>query len=307
MSPEERFRIYEKIAEQLRSSYEELRLQGLDSGLAGSSAEKILVAWLKEWLPLRVDVRGGAVISRKGGPTTQRDALLFDRLECPVFRRIGDTDLLPIEGVVGAIELNYGLSTGYKKLLRDAAKLSEIKALARARLRRAAMVVSHLQVGRDPEHVTQKERVETTTLHLPQEGRPILLIFAEQLEGTLSECAHRLVEHNKSVGVGESVDGLFVLRQGYALHYNEARRVITQRLPGSHFRCRSTSEGEVLLRMQDILLTHLYMAGKVHPEGFRSYVSGEEERELEHPVEEPVSDAKYAEQTDDDLLMTNLV
>jgi hypothetical protein len=50
-------------------------------------------------------------------PTTQRDCILFDQVESPIYHRFGEVALLPIEGVLGAVELNYGANTSYEKVV----------------------------------------------------------------------------------------------------------------------------------------------------------------------------------------------
>lgn len=299
MSREDRLELFERIAEGLLASYNQVRSAKLDTGLAGGSAETVLVDWIQRWLPLRVAVRNGAVLSSQRGPTTQRDCLLFDQVDSPVYHRLGTADLLPIEGILGAVELNYGLSTGYDKVLKDAAKLSEIADLFDDRLQRAAMPLSHLPLARGSSVATREERIDGLTFHLAHDGKPVLLIFAEELKGSLSECAHRLAEYNKSVGVRKSIDGLFVLRQGYALHLDSQRPGWTTcRLPGAHFGCLSVSEGSVLLKLQTVVLKHLFLGGKTHPEGFDQYVSQTGQGQREVSAAEIASDDEYTKQVD---------
>ena len=101
-------RLFERIATGLMARYDEIRAAELDSGLVGTAREKVLTEWMRTWLPTRVDLRNGAIISMHREPTTQRDCVLFDQAETPTYRQFGDVDLLPIEGVLGDVELNYG-------------------------------------------------------------------------------------------------------------------------------------------------------------------------------------------------------
>ncbi|MBI4641986.1 MAG: hypothetical protein HY731_14950 [Candidatus Tectomicrobia bacterium] len=299
MSRASRLQLFEEVAAGLLSSYDQVRAVRLDAGLSGTSAENVLVEWIRGWLPTRVSVRNGAVLSVSHDPTTQRDCILFDQVDSPVFHRLGNSDILPIEGVLGAIELNYGKNTTYAKLAKDAAKLSEIAEMAHERLHRVAVPLSHLSLGSDASTVSREELIAGLALHRAHDGKPLLLIYAEQVKEQLIECARRVMEHNKSVGVRRSVDGLFILRKGFALHLDPQRPGwMTHRQAGAHFACLAASPGNVLLKMQSVILKHLFLAGKVHPEGFDPYIAetGQGQREAESSTS--ASDDTYISQAD---------
>jgi hypothetical protein len=228
------------------------------------------------------------------GPTTQRDCVLFDQIQTPVYSRFGDAQLLPIEGVLGAIELNYGEHTSYRKIITDAAKLSEIGALARGSSRRMAQPISHLPADVDPSQVSPEEVIARLLIHQAFRLRPQLLIFAENIRGDLLECARRLMAHNKRVGIRNSVDGLFVLHKGYALHFPSNRAGWnTQRQPGDHFAGVARTPGQVLFQLQSIIRKHMAFNGMVHPASFDQYISPPAQAQVEMAASHQVSDMEY--------------
>jgi hypothetical protein len=299
MSTQNRIQLYEQIAAGLSSLYDQIRTSSLDSGLSGTSGEAAIVGWMRQWLPGRVSIRNGAVLSVRDDPTNQMDCLLFDYIESPIFHRIGQVDILPIEGILGAVEINYGSNTSYQKIGRDAEKLSKLAELAEARLSRIGIGLSHLPPDRDARLASVEQLVGNLSLHRGHDGKPILLIFAEQLSGDLQEITRRLMEYNKSVGVRRSIDGLFILQQGIALHIDPNQNGwITSRLPGAHLGCLSVSQGYVLLKMQSIILKHLYLSGKTHPEGFDAYVAQTGQGQKEITNARIVSGNEYIRQED---------
>jgi hypothetical protein len=163
-----------------------------------------------------------------------------------------------------------------------------------------AVALSHIPPDVDPGALSVDELISSLTLHRAHDGKPLLLVFAEQVSGDLRVCSRRLMEHNKSGGVRESVDGLFVLRQGFALHLDPQRMGwATSRMPGAHFAYLEATPGEVLLKLQSVTLKHLFVAGKVHPGGFDSYLSAPGQAEREVARSSLVSDDAYLAQPPD--------
>lgn len=299
-----RVELYEQVAAGLAAEYSQLRSANVDTGMAGASAESVLVGWLKKWIPGRISVENGAVISVRDEPTNQMDCLLFDHIESPIFQRIGNLAILPVEGVVGAIEMNYGENTTYAKLSRDAQKLEQLGRMAVGRLRRAAVALTHLPIDKDSSSASAEELIAGLEKHMGHDQGPQLLIFVEELRGDLQEAAVRLMNHNKRVGVPFSVDGLFVLRQGFVLHVDSNKKGWNaKRLAGAELGFSSISEGQVLLKLQNVLLKHFYLAGKTHPPGFDAYTAQTDQGEREVRAAKVVSDEEYAAQGDDAVLL----
>lgn len=296
---QDRMALYDKVADRLKADYDAVRKANLDTGMKGTAGETVLSRWIQEWLPKRLSIQSGAVISRNEGPTNQMDGLIFDASETPVFRTIGDCDIIPIEGVLCAIEINTGVQTNYSKLLKDAEKLTTVARYSTSRLPHTGLAVSHVLANRRMQELTRDELIRTLLIHRTHDGKPLLVIFAEDIEGTLDEAAKRVMDHNKEAGVMFSVDGLFFLNQGFAHHIDPTGKGwCSRRMQGSLFSCLKASPGEVLLKIQSVILTSLSQAGKTHPASFEAYMArvGQAEREMKAAT--PVADDAYLRQPD---------
>jgi hypothetical protein len=75
----------------------------------GGNREAILREFLAGHLPRKYGVAKGEVITRTGGHSHPADVLIYDAINCPVLY-VSDTQVLPIEGVYGAIEVKSRLS-----------------------------------------------------------------------------------------------------------------------------------------------------------------------------------------------------
>jgi hypothetical protein len=64
---------------------------------------------------------------------------------------------MPIEGVLGAIEVNIGLNTGYAKLQKDAEKLDRIASLLPHRLSMLPVLQSHTPFPRGIDGLTAED------------------------------------------------------------------------------------------------------------------------------------------------------
>jgi hypothetical protein len=234
------------------------------------------------------------------------DCILFDHIESPVFHRVGNTDILPIEGVVGAVEINFGVSTTYQKIIKDAEKLHNLAKLTESRLPRVSILLSHLPLSYNANNVTTEQLTKGLTFHRAHDGKPLLLIFAERVNGDLQEVAKRIMEHNKKVGIRNSIDGIFILQQGFALHVdNNKTGWTTQRMEGSEFRFLPVSQGHVLIKMQSVILKNLYQIGKTHPGGFDAYINQTGQGPQEISTATLVSDQQYINQKDVGSIIVN--
>ena len=227
------------------------------------------------------------------------DCLIFDNTEYPVFQRSEKTNILPIEGVIGAIEINSGDNTSYEKLIADAEKLKKLGHLWNHRLPPPALALSHLPFDINPRTATIKQKTEGLTYHLGHSLKPQLLLFAEQLRGSLQEAATRLMNHNKLADLPFSVDGLFVLKKGFALHVDPNEEGWTaQRMKGGSFRFLSASDGHVLITLQNVILKNLYISGRIRFEGFDLYTAESGQGKDEISSATIVSDQEYLNQAD---------
>jgi hypothetical protein len=127
------------------------------AGDRGGNREEILRTFLSQHLPSKYGVTKGEVVTKSGVHSHAADVLIYDAINCPVLY-VGETRVLPIEGVYGVIEVKSRLS---KAELLDAAK--KIEAFKR-------LAPRELSVIRTREYVT---------VHRP--SRPFGIVFGFDL------------------------------------------------------------------------------------------------------------------------------
>lgn len=282
----DRKKLYETAAASLLAEYESIKASGVDTGMKGTAGESILTKWAKKWLPEGVSLINGSVISEKEGPTTQRDCLLFDRMHSPIFY----DSIVPIEGILGAIEINLGKAK-YEKLLHDAEKLSEIARLSRHKGYRPSVVMSGQPLDGE---ITDEMLDQNLKRYYGPLSKPLLLIYTEDIEGDLVTLGTRIADHNKKIGVYESIDGVFVLKKGILMHHR-GTGITVHRQANSYLFSQSTPPGRVLFHLQNIILKYLGSNNLSYPAGFDEYVF---QGAYEEEVVEVVSDKEYKEQPD---------
>jgi hypothetical protein len=127
------------------------------AGDRGGNREEILRTFLADHLPKKYGVTKGEVLTKSGTHSHAADVLIYDSLNCPVLY-LGETQVLPIEGVYGVIEVKSGLSKA--ELVDAAAKIEAFKRLA-------------------PRDLTVIRTREYVTVHRP--SRPFGIVFGFDL------------------------------------------------------------------------------------------------------------------------------
>jgi hypothetical protein len=108
--------IIRQISEQLnrmlltKSGQAELMAHNLEKGLGNEQSLRDL---LIDILPRRYGVAKGKVINSQGEMSRQLDVIIYDALNCPVlFIDENKNQIVPVEGVYGAIEVKTSLTSG---------------------------------------------------------------------------------------------------------------------------------------------------------------------------------------------------
>lgn len=251
---EQRRELFRSIGDRLSADLRAAAEGATDTGVQGAAGEEYVRSWLSQQLPKRFEVATGAVLSSDSGPTGQLDCLIVDGDQSPAFRQIGGRpDLFPIEGIVASIEVNTGRSGAtYAKLLRDASKLSELGKL-RGRPPLPKAVQLEPMAGGVP---TLESAIFVARRRFPMQ--PLLLIFAERLQGSLRELTTRLASHNKSVSISESVDAVFIVDKGFVSHLTPGQGWNVQRLAGFPLGWIEAEPWEVLLKLMTMIWNYLW-------------------------------------------------
>lgn len=288
--------MFESIGRKLSAELEVAALGKTDRGMQGGGAEGGFREWLASLLPNRFAVISGAIVSAGTDPTTQRDCIIWDAFDCAPFRRIGGLpDLLPVEGVVGAVEINTG-ATGAtaEKIKHDAAKLTEVGRVSRE-FRLPALPIPE-RIHPAP-HLGGSIPVPWWVMRQTFDIPPLLLIFAESIRGNLADYAANLASHNASTTLGASVDGLFVLDQGFALHL-DTNGWAHHRIPGAPLATMDAQPWEVLLKLVTVVWSHLWKGPYRIPDLSPYYADEKYFGEFERPRIKIVSDEAYVAQSE---------
>jgi len=248
--------MFESIGKRLVVDLEAVSKGDTDTDIQGRAGEAAFREWLEKQLPTRFRTISASVLAYDALPTTERDCIIFDVGECPFFRQSGSLpDVLPIEGVIGSIEINTGRSGAtYDKLLHDCEKLSKIGLLSASRLSPMAKAAKLSPLKIPGTDTIQKEiGVTQQAYRLP----PVLYVFAERIQGKLSELANRIAQHNKAVPVSASVGGAFILNEGFILHTAPGDGWNVSRLLGSPLAYMEAEPWEVLLKLVSTVWSRL--------------------------------------------------
>lgn len=255
--------LWQSVGENLVRELEQfLRSQYLDSEMKGRGAEAKFREWLQMWLPGRVTVVDGVVVDRSSNPTTQRDVILFDSFQSPMFRDGSSPEtsrrILPIEGVLGAVEVNAS-TPGVEKILKDIDKVAAIKRLVPqdppARIRSLTPVNGKLNV------LYHEHGTRLTSLGY---------VFAIDCDVSLRTLAEHVAAHNHRLGIDASIDGIFILRKGYILHCTDEGWV-TGRHSGSTLAYMDAEQWDVLLMLVSQINHHLRLGAAGWPPSIEEY------------------------------------
>ncbi len=122
--------IFERAAKKMRSDFDEIS-NVPHSALKGAEAEWIVRRFLSDHLPKRFDIGSGFILDPKDSLSKQMDVVVYDALNCPVFRVSDSASIYPSDNVAAAIEVKSRLT---KKELEDSAKkIRSAKRLAKSK------------------------------------------------------------------------------------------------------------------------------------------------------------------------------
>ncbi|MCA1594404.1 MAG: hypothetical protein LC754_17620, partial [Acidobacteria bacterium] len=96
--------IFAQAARKLRQDFEELS-NIPHSGVKGNQAERLVKIFLKEHLPKRFGVGSGFIIDRFDTVSKQTDVIVYDALNCPVYRASEDAAIFPSDNVAVVVEV----------------------------------------------------------------------------------------------------------------------------------------------------------------------------------------------------------
>ena len=96
--------IFAQAARKLRQDFDELSTIP-HSGLKGNEAERLVKVFLKEHLPKRFSVGSGFIIDGYDTVSKQTDVIIYDALNCPVYRASEEAAIFPSDNVAAVVEV----------------------------------------------------------------------------------------------------------------------------------------------------------------------------------------------------------
>jgi uncharacterized protein DUF6602 len=183
-----RAEVFAQASKRIRQEFQELQVVP-HSGVKGGEAENILKQFLNQHLPKRFAAGSGFIIDHNDNLTGHNDVIVYDALNCPLYRAAESAAIIPNDNVAAVIEVKSSLD---KYSLESAAdKIKEAKTLAKTRPAPLAANTSQLQ------------NFET-----------IGIVFAYESPLNFSKLADHYSDAIRATGLGPHIDYVFLLDKG---------------------------------------------------------------------------------------------
>jgi hypothetical protein len=98
-------RVFNEVAQKMRSDLERARGALSHAGMKGASAEDTFRTFLREHLPRSLDVSSGVLVDVNGNVSRQLDVIISDANKTPVLFRSGEDRVIPVECAYAVIEV----------------------------------------------------------------------------------------------------------------------------------------------------------------------------------------------------------
>jgi len=244
--PVEMERLFKSISEQMLLEFDFVTSQFTHRGLRGHSRESTLNEFLREYLPKKVGIGTGEIVSVNGQVSAQQDVVLYDSINCPTLYNGGGIQIFPSEGVFSVISVKSTLDS--TQLADCVSNISSVKQLPKT---------EYFPQGGVIHDVTNIYGAEYD--HFPTLG----FVFAydsinlETLKNNLEE-----INRQQSIPVDKRIDMICVLRKG--IIYNMRSGPIVQGTPSpDSVLCYSESEDSLLFFY--LLLMQLMTQAQTRP------------------------------------------
>ena len=197
--------IFEQAARKLRQEFEELSATLPHAGVKGAEGERLIRRFLDDHLPKRFATGSGFIIDREENISRQTDVIVYDALNCPVYRASAEAAIIPSDNVAAVVEVKARLDK--ERLLQAASNIAAAK---------------RLRKSRDPQ---EPDLATVGRFHSPRPNRTLPpkrseftlkstygCVFAFESAITLETMATHLRE--VTTGLGDHIDLIVVLDRG---------------------------------------------------------------------------------------------
>jgi hypothetical protein len=132
MNQPSRESIFTEAAKRMRADFEDARQNIPHAGEKGSEGEAILRKFLNEHMPGRFQATTGFIIDKKDGISGQEDVIVYDHLNCPVYKTMERGRIIPNDNVAAVIEVKFKLDGA--AMVDAFSKIHQAKGLAKSAL-----------------------------------------------------------------------------------------------------------------------------------------------------------------------------
>jgi hypothetical protein len=136
--------IFEKASAKLRQDFDEL-YSVPHSALKGAEAEKILRSFLNNHLPKRFSAGSGFIIDPRDKISRQTDVVVYDAINCPVYRASEEAAIFPSTNVAAVVEVKSKLNKN--ELISAFNNIQETKSLAKYKPPRTPFLINCQTMG----------------------------------------------------------------------------------------------------------------------------------------------------------------
>lgn len=241
-----------QAARKLRSDFQSLSSVPHNQ-LRGQEAEKLVREFLNKHLPKRFSAGAGFILDPNDMISRQTDVVIYDALNCPVYRASEDAAIFPSDNVAAVVEAK---STLNKQELTDAwEKIQQTKAMAKSKPPEVPWLVQTQTMG---------------------------IVFAFTSDTSLDTIGQNYISLLRQQGLGHHIDLIVVLDKGILTLGAKLRSIKSwgftlwegtggPAAEGCHVAVAQADFGEYSLdAFLRFLLAHLiFFRDKVHHPGFK--------------------------------------
>jgi uncharacterized protein DUF6602 len=184
MSAVTRQQIFAQAAKKLRHDFGELSTIP-HNALKGHEAEKIVRTFLSGHLPKRFGVGAGFIIDPNNALSKQTDVIIYDAINCPVYRASEDAGIFPSDNVAAVVEVKANLDKD--RLIEAYDNITAAKSLA---------------------------KTKSPDLPILQTSQTFGCVFAFESSITLNTAAQHYAALIRERGLGRHIDEILILDRG---------------------------------------------------------------------------------------------
>jgi len=124
--------IFHAASQKLIADFEDARNNVPHKGSAGGEGEKIISKFLADHLPHRFGVTNGFILDKSNNVSGQTDVIIYDALNCPVYRTSSTEMIIPSDNAAAVFEVKFNLNVAGLK--NDIEKIHNVKNLIKTPL-----------------------------------------------------------------------------------------------------------------------------------------------------------------------------